>query len=343
MPSLSPVQLAAIRGLRGRFRSAADQWGPLRCVLIHQEGESLDLTLAPPAFAREWDMERKRGGRPERSQQARELSFLKTWAAKPPAFYYSQLGDLFMASVWAVDLLTLRQQAPAPGKSAVKGLADQGAVDAEGFAPPPQVTEQPAGERDRSLNTPSKPSWTRKKATKSITGYFEARKQDYDRLRERIHAGDQGAIREARKLFGRNAIVRALGIRSPKMVSDSTAWRRRARELRLMTNGPVAAAAPPFKKIGQEIAEEQAGLAYAEQHDPAAIAERSEREETLRRIREFADGLPDTARGKQLKVEVEAIFHKYDAGEMTDEQARRNVDLLREPDRHRDRVTEGGP
>jgi hypothetical protein len=48
MAVLSPVQLAGIMGLRREFKAAKNTHGPLRCVLIHKDGENERLALSPP-------------------------------------------------------------------------------------------------------------------------------------------------------------------------------------------------------------------------------------------------------------------------------------------------------
>jgi len=48
MSTLSLLQLAGIVRLQRKFKAAANTHGPLRCVLIHREGDDFHLPLSPP-------------------------------------------------------------------------------------------------------------------------------------------------------------------------------------------------------------------------------------------------------------------------------------------------------
>lgn len=60
-------------------------------------------------FARVWKRESNPGTAPDEAERIENLSYLKAWAERRPGFYYSSLDDLFSASVWAIDLLTLHK------------------------------------------------------------------------------------------------------------------------------------------------------------------------------------------------------------------------------------------
>jgi hypothetical protein len=130
-------------------------------------------------------------------------------------------------------------------------------------------------------------------------------------------------------MFGRNAVADALGVKSAKMVSQSSIWvdiadtlglSRRSRE------GPPARG----RRVGLEIAVEQASQAAPETADhatPEAALMREEQEVTLARINKLArSGQADA------HSHAKALRDRYQAGEMTDEQVRQTVDALLETD-----------
>ena len=71
-------------------------------------------------WAAEWKRASSPKSCPDEAKRIQKWAYLKDWAERPPAFYYSHLDDLFLASVWAIDLLTIREPAPV----VVRGLAD---------------------------------------------------------------------------------------------------------------------------------------------------------------------------------------------------------------------------
>ena len=152
--------------------------------------------------------------------------------------------------------------------------------------------------------------------------------------KDRLHdaTGKKGAAREARKLFGRNVIVRALGVRSRVMVSRSPAWEAIANDLgiplaRHRLRGTQHTEEP--SRIGQEMAVEEqsaAPKARADNRPSDAVLVDAEKETTLRAIRRLAES------GKEKSKEAaQSLHHKYEAGEMTDEQVRQTVDTLLSP------------
>jgi len=82
-------------------------------------------------FGRVWKMESKPRPGPDDAKRIEKLSYLKAWAERRPGFYYSSLDDLFSASVWAIDLLTLHKADSAAGR------LQAGTLDAEGLVASP--------------------------------------------------------------------------------------------------------------------------------------------------------------------------------------------------------------
>jgi hypothetical protein len=162
-------------------------------------------------------------------------------------------------------------------------------------------------------------SWTQPDLDEAIREYKAKRAPRYQELVEAVRRGDKGAKVSAQKMFGRNAIARELGVRATAMVSESTAWVEIAMDLGLfLARDRVKGmrGARRSGKIGMEIALEQQAVAAADVTDPAASLKRAERAETLRLIRQLPDKL------------AEPILSKYEAGEITDEQARGQVKVL---------------
>ena len=164
-----------------------------------------------------------------------------------------------------------------------------------------------------------KRSWTQPALDDAIREYKAKRSPRYSELMEAIKNRKPGAKKDARKIFGRNVIVKALGVRSSSMVSKSPAWIAIAEELEIPLRRKKATGTSRTRqtgKIGFDKASEQASLAAADASDPAAPLLAAEREETLCMIRQ----LP--------KEQAQPIFEKYEAGEMTDKQARTTVQTL---------------
>ncbi len=74
---------------------------------------------------------------------------------------------------------------------------------------------------------------------------------------------------------------------------------------------------------------EQASMAATDTDEHAASDAgvlRTEREETLRQIRRLAE-----SQLSEAKPQAKALFDRYQAGEMTDDQVRQTIELLVEP------------
>jgi hypothetical protein len=78
-----------------------------RWVWHETEGEGIESYAWELDFARVWKRDSRPGTGPDEAKRIEKLSYLKAWAKRRPGFYYSSLDDLFSASVWAIDLLTL--------------------------------------------------------------------------------------------------------------------------------------------------------------------------------------------------------------------------------------------
>lgn len=151
-----------------------------------------------------------------------------------------------------------------------------------------------------------KRSWTQPTLDRAIREYFAARGSEFARLKRLIAQNKDGAIRQAQDHFSRNEIVRALGVKSPDMVTKSSAWQELADELGL-PRGRFSAG----RKIGLDVAIE----VEAKSQDVAKVEK--EEMELLRLIRRKL--APDA---------VEETLEKLRQGEMTPGQVQEMLDLL---------------
>ena len=184
-----------------------------------------------------------------------------------------------------------------------------------------------------------KRSWTSEELNEAIRDYRAKRAstiQQFTSVLENPNAStsQKNRIRQnARKLFGRNAIARALGVKSPRMVGESSAWKALAGMLQLPrkkddptrqsnqqtghTNTPDIPATP---RSAQKPYEADDASVCAE-----AIEMQQERKQTHKSIRKLA-----TSGGRANRDQAESLLDAYDRGEMTDEQVRQTVDMLLE-------------
>jgi hypothetical protein len=109
-----------------------------------------------------------------------------------------------------------------------------------------------------NVKDPPKRSRTQVDLDEAIREYKAERASTYYDLVDGVRRGTSGATKSARDLFGRNAIVRALGVTSAAMVSKSAVWQAIADELEL--RGPSRSTSRrPAQRIGLDIAiEDQA-------------------------------------------------------------------------------------
>jgi len=144
-----------------------------------------------------------------------------------------------------------------------------------------QVPERPDAKRGgtKALKEAApKRSWTQPDLDDAIREYKAKRAGPYSDLVEGVRRKQPGAMKSARELFGRNAIVRALGVRSPAMVSKSAVWQQIADDLGL--RGRVKKGRrPEGQRIAMGIALEEAAVAAGDTAVDQAI-----RRETVRLI-----------------------------------------------------------
>ena len=200
-------------------------------------------------------------------------------------------------------------------------------LDSMSHVEPAKQLPKPASQGD-----PPKRSWTQGDLDDAIREYKAKRASSYQRLLSVLDdpksspSSKRTARKQAKELFGRNVIARALGVKSAKMVSQSQPWIAMAKELGLERKTGKQAGAGRPTRIGQDIAIERASTDAADTDDHAAADAailREEREETLRRIRKLAESeLP------KAKESAKALMDSFNEVEMTDDQVRHNVAIL---------------
>jgi hypothetical protein len=85
-----------------------------------------------------------------------------------------------------------------------------------------------------ALAPPSPPrSWKQQELDAAIAAYRDDPANEFVELCDLVQKGSETAYRKAKALFGRNAIVRNLGVRGAAMVSKSPVWQALAADLGL--------------------------------------------------------------------------------------------------------------
>ena len=162
------------------------------------------------------------------------------------------------------------------------------------------------GERRPVKNKVPKRSWLQDDLDEEIRTYAAKRAINYRELVDAVKNGDPGAIKSARTVFGRNALARALGVKSPAMITKSPAWQEIAAELGLPRGKQLS-------KLRQRV-----GLDMALEDDVDAanrpVINQVIENETIRLIRKYMP--TETA---------ECILERIERGEITDDEARELV------------------
>lgn len=161
-----------------------------------------------------------------------------------------------------------------------------------------------------SKNGVPKRSWTQPDLDAEISKYKAQRASTYPDLVAGVRAGRQGAKKSAQDTYGRNAIVRALGVRSPAMVTKSPEWQCIAKELGLR-NQKSGGGRSRKQRIAMDIALEEQAQAVGSTETDAAI-----RRETTALINR---SMPPT--------EAEATVEKLQRGDISDDDARELVEI----------------
>jgi hypothetical protein len=177
--------------------------------------------------------------------------------------------------------------------------------------PPPQLTGSQEGQDLGAAATPpaaskKKKEWTQQEVDKAIKQLRAGMGATYYDLVENVRRGLPGAEKEAKKLYGRNALARRLGLRSRALVSKSPVWQDIAKELKLRHKGEETKRIGGRRRMGYEMA---VGEKAEEVGD--TTSSRVIRKETVSLIR---NNLPAD--------QAAEIISKLETGQISDERAR---------------------
>ena len=240
-------------------------------------------------------------------------------------------------------------EAGAPGVS-ITNWADGGKAFADAFAKffdmmqakvePSTAAASPQAETSASATAgPQLKSWTQADLDNEIRKYKADRAASYAELCEAVKRNQPGAKKKAAEIYGRNAIARALGVKSTAMVSKSPAWIAIAGELGLSLNrsrrtqGTRHTQKPG--KIGHDIAVEEKSMtpeAGADNAPAEQVLETAERQETIRLINKMARTGKNAREKADNQKAADALIQKLQRGDCTDDQARAVVEMVVNPD-----------
>jgi hypothetical protein len=171
----------------------------------------------------------------------------------------------------------------------------------------------------RAKEQPELRSWTQSDLDAEIRVYKARRSSTYDDLVRGVNQGKRGALKSARKMFGRNAIARELRVKAKAMVTNSPAWQEIARDLKLSPKHNLDRGINKTKRIGLDIALEKHA---DEQEEPTLEAVYQNEQKRLNEkavIRLAKQKLPTKA--------STALIEKLRSGETTPEQALKVINL----------------
>ena len=215
-----------------------------------------------------------------------------------------------------------------------KAFADLAAMTRPQPAPSPDQTGETADAKRTGKGRENLRSWTQEDLDKAILQYKAARSASYADLREGIKRNRPVARKAALEVYGRNAIARALGVKSPSMVSKSPAWIAIANELGLeLRRGKPLGTRHTGKRgrIGYDIALERKSATPASGDDnaPADEAlESAERQETIRQINRLARSGRTAKEKADRQRAAEDLLRRLQCEECTDDRARQVVEMI---------------
>ena len=196
-------------------------------------------------------------------------------------------------------------------ESHVEGLDHLGDRGTTPSAAKPDNGTGNRGAKLRGKQSPTKRSWTQADLDEAIREYKAERASSYKDMVTGIKASKAGAKKSARKVFGRNAVARALGVKASAMVSNSLVWQRIAEELKLqgVRKGQTRSSK---QRIGLDIAIEEKAEATGE-----SVVDQVVRDETIRLLKK---SMPAAA--------AEDAIEKLVRGEISDDQARELIEIF---------------
>jgi hypothetical protein len=197
--------------------------------------------------------------------------------------------------------------------------------------PPPAAASTPTGKGNAKAELRS---WMQDALDNAIRQYQADRATSYADLSLAVKKNAAGAKKKAKEIYGRNAIARALGVRSAAMVSKSPAWVAIAEDLGLTLNRGRRTGTRHTQRpgrVGHEIAVENKSAAPQEGADNAPAEqqlETAERQETIRRINAMARAGRTAKEKADNQKAADALIQKLQRDECTDDEARQVVDMV---------------
>jgi hypothetical protein len=174
--------------------------------------------------------------------------------------------------------------------------------------------------------------WTQRGLDEAIRQYKAQRGRNYVDLCEAVKAGNAGARKKAQEVYGRNAIARALRVKSKAMVSKSPAWVAIAAELELPLRRNRGAMGTRHTrrpgKVGHDIAIEEKSAQPAEGASNAPAdqpLETAERQETYRYLNHLSASGRSAEERRSNKAGAGEMLKELRRGEKTDGEVREVV------------------
>lgn len=183
--------------------------------------------------------------------------------------------------------------------------AAAGSSATAGTGPPAKTAPKPKAEKQ---------SWTQDDLDGAIRKYKADRAERYRDLAQAVKDRGEKAVKDARKLFGRNVIAKHFGVKSSSMVSKSQAWIAIAEELRIRGQPrKEPRSATLGSRIGLDIALEEKSRDDRHEDSEELRDARIDKESVEQEIGELPDEL------------AQPIFDKFLAGTLTISMARAEI------------------
>jgi hypothetical protein len=206
-----------------------------------------------------------------------------------------------------------------------------------------QIAASDAGDKGKKAAKVETRAWTQEDLDKAIAEYKAQRAAAYKELVDGVKKNLPAAKKAAKRIYGRNAIARALGVKSPSMVSRSPDWIQIAEELGLELARKRKLRGTRHtrqaSKIGLDIAVEQKSEEASEADEGAESApaestlESAERAETIRQINRLARAEKTPQTRKENERAAEELLKKLQRDEISDDEARQIVELTLNPNK----------
>ena len=280
-----------------------DQETGLHFGFFHADGSPIDQASPPPSLRRPRHL----------------LAFCRRWrkklAGRPPLESTVRLiGANLFRDVWgAMRAMGAADVPPQPDPPGTVGEFQRGLDSVIKWCASDEAKQLERRRGGKKSPEPAgKRSWTQPELDEAIEKYKVGRSANFSELVERVAKGSRGAKKAAQEMFGRNAVARALGARSPTMVGKSPVWREIRDALGLGRTSRGA-------KIGHDVAVESQSVARGD-----VTVEEASRRETLSRIETELSAA--TTPGE--KDSLSAIRDRLESGTMSDDEARKTLELF---------------